>query len=136
MAELMICDIVTPDQMLFSGEAEFISAPAEKGEVGFMYLCAPFMSTLQRGLVRVKATMTSDPKCFAVDGGYIEVDGYKVVVLASHAIDLAKVDVDVSKERLAQNQKRLSELSSDDPRAVFTRQEIEWQQYLIKMKQR
>jgi len=136
MAELMICEIVTPDQMLFSGEAEFVAAPAAKGEVGLMYLRAPLVSTLERGLVRIKATMAGEAQCFAVDGGYIESDGYKIVILASHAIDLAKVDVEFAKERLAQNEKRLAELASDDARAAFVRQEIEWQQYLIKMKQR
>ena len=136
MAELMLCEIVTPDQMLFSGEAEFVSAPAAKGEVGLMHLRAPLVSTLGRGLVRIKATMAGDAQCFAVDGGYIEADGRKVVVLASHAIDLNKVDVEFAKERLAQCEKRLAELASDDSRAAFIRQEIEWQQYLINMKQR
>ena len=136
MAQLLVCEIVAPDRMLFSGEAEFVSAPAAEGEIGLMYLCSPIMSTLNRGQVRIKATMTSEPRCFAVNGGYLEVDGYKVMVLANHAIDLAEVDVSVAKERIASNEKRLLELAEHDSRAVFVRQEIEWQQYLIELKER
>jgi len=134
MANMMICEIVAPDLMLYSGEVTFVSAPAAEGEIGFMYLCAPLMSTLRRGLVRIKETETSEARGFAVDGGYVEVDGHKVVVLASRAIALDEVDIAVSTERIAMNEKRLSELSEDDPRAVFVREEIEWQQYLMSVR--
>jgi F-type H+-transporting ATPase subunit epsilon len=132
----MICEIVTPDRLLFSGEAEFVSAPAAEGEIGVMYRCAPIMSTLKRGEVRVKATMDSEPSRFAVDGGYVEVDGRRVVVLASHAMDVAEVDVDMARERIAVNEKRLAEIKDDDSRAAFYKQEIAWQNHLIKLSQK
>jgi F-type H+-transporting ATPase subunit epsilon len=118
--------------MLFSGEAEYVAVPAAEGEIGFLYKCAPFMSTLKRGTVRIKEVMAAEAaQVFAVDGGYVEVDGYKVVVLASHALDVKDVDVAVAQERIATNEKRLAELDADDSRAVFIRQEIEWQQFLV-----
>jgi len=134
MANVLKCDIVTPDQKLYSGEAVLVSAPAAEGEVGLMYMCSPLMSTLKRGLVRVRETENGDPRIFAVNGGYIEVDGRKVVVLASKAIDLEEVDVTVSNERIASNEKRLAELADDDSRAVFIREEIVWQRYLAEKK--
>ena len=135
MAHSMICEIVAPDQMLYSGEVEFVSAPASEGEIGFMFLCAPFMSTLRQGVIRLRETDSSgDPRCFAVAGGYVEADGRKVVVLASRAIDVAQIDTSISSDRIAANQARLAELSDDDSRATFVRQEIEWQQHLIKVK--
>ena len=134
MANLMICEIVTPDRMLYSGEATFVSAPAAEGEIGFMYLCSPLMSTLRRGLINIKETENGAPITFAVDGGYVEADGRKVVVLASHAINLADVDPAISKARIEENEKRLAGLPEDDARAVFVRQEIAWQQYLIHTK--
>ncbi|MDR2714051.1 MAG: ATP synthase F1 subunit epsilon [Coriobacteriales bacterium] len=135
MAQLMTCDIVTPEGLLFSGEAEYISAPAAEGGIGFMYQCAPFMSTLKKGAVRIKKTMDSDAHTFAVGGGYVEVDGRKVVVLASHAIDMEKVDIAISQERIELNEQRLAELADDDSRAVFVRQEIDWHRSLIELKQ-
>ena len=134
MANMMICDIVAPDQMLYSGEVTFVSAPAADGEIGFMYLCSPLMSTLRRGLVRIKETEAGEAKGFVVDGGYVEADGRKVVVLASRAIALDEVDIAISSERIAMNEKRLSELPEEDSRAVFVREEIEWQEYLMSVR--
>jgi F-type H+-transporting ATPase subunit epsilon len=123
---------VTPSGRLFSGEAEYVSAPAAEGDIGFLHQCAPFMSTLKRGAVRIKETMAGeDADVFAVNGGYVEADGRKVVVLASHAINVAEVDVEIAQERIAANEQRLAELSEDDSRAVFIRDEIEWQNYLV-----
>lgn len=133
MANLLICEIVAPDQMLYSGEAQLVAAPASEGEIGLMYLCSPVMSTLRRGAVRVKET-ESTTRTYIVDGGYVEADGHKVVILASKAIDLDEVDVTISNERIAANEERLAELPDDDSRAVFIREEIEWQKYLAEKK--
>jgi F-type H+-transporting ATPase subunit epsilon len=126
----MVCEIVTPESMLFSGEADFVAAPAAEGEIGIMYRCAPFMSTLGKGEVRVKPQMGDEPARFAVSGGYIEADGRKVVVLASRAIDVSTVDIALSRERIALNEQRLAALGEGDPQAAFLREEIAWQQHL------
>jgi F-type H+-transporting ATPase subunit epsilon len=131
----MICDIVTPDHLLFSDEAEFVSAPAAGGEIGFMYLHAPIMSTLRMGEIRVRKPDAEAVRRFAVSGGYIEADGRKVVVLASRAIEVSTVDVEISRERIAHNEKRLTELSADDPRRAFCRDEIAWQNHLVRLAQ-
>lgn len=129
MANTLKCDIVTPDSMLYRGEATLIGAPAAEGDIGMMYQCSPLMSTLRRGTIRIKGE-GDQSKTFAVEGGYLEVDGYKVVVLASRAIDLALVDKDISKERIALNEKRLAELAEADPSRAFVEEEISWQKYL------
>jgi len=134
MANLLKCEIVTPDQMLYSGDAVLVSAPAAEGEIGLMYMCSPITSTLKRGLVRVKETDSGESRKFAVNGGYLEADGRKIVVLASKAIDLEVVDITISNDRIASNEKRLTELAEDDSRAVFIREEIVWQKYLAEKK--
>lgn len=132
MANTLSCDIVTPDTMLFRGEATMVSAPAAEGDIGMMYQCSPLMSTLRRGTIRVKG-VDDKVTSFAVDEGYLEVDGYKIVVLASRAIDLSVVDKDFAKERIARNEKRLTELEKDDPAKAFAEDEISWQKYLISL---
>jgi F-type H+-transporting ATPase subunit epsilon len=132
MANTLACDIVTPDTMLFRGEAVLVSAPAAEGDIGMMYQCSPLMSTLRRGTIRIKGaddTVTT----FAVDSGYLEVDGYKVVVLASRAIDLATIDRDIALERIAKNERRLAELNNADPARAFSEDEIDWQKYLASL---
>lgn len=130
MANTLICDIVTPDQMLYRGEAVLVSAPAAEGDIGMMYQCSPLMSTLRRGTVHIKAE-NDKTTSFAVDDGYLEVDGYKVVVLANRAIDLSSIDKDFANERIALNEKRLADLEKNDPARAFAEEEISWQQHLL-----
>jgi F0F1-type ATP synthase epsilon subunit len=69
-----------------------------------------------------------------VDGGYIEADGYKVVVLASRAINTVEINVDLSRQRIAANQERIDALDDDDPAISFAKEEIAWQEHLIALK--
>jgi F-type H+-transporting ATPase subunit epsilon len=133
----MTCDIVTPESMLYSGEVTFVSAPAAEGEIGVMYQCSPLMSTLKRGEIKIKPVGDAEASLsFAVAGGYVEADGYRVVVLANRAINVAEIDVQVSQERIAANEQRLAELGEDDSRAVFVREEIAWQTHLTELASR
>jgi len=129
MARTLVCEIVTPDAMLFSGSGVLVSAPASGGEIGMMYLCAPFMSTLKRGIIRIN-TEEGETIRFAVNGGYLEVDGYRVVILARSAVNVADIDKDASRFLIAQHEKHLAELADDDPQAAFAKSQIGWQQYL------
>ncbi len=132
MAHILSCDIVTPEAMLFRGEAVLVSAPAAEGDIGLMYQCSPLMSTLRRGTIRIKSD-NDELTTFAVDGGYLEVDGRKVVILASRAINKDQIDKAISSERIAANEKRLAELADDDPARVFVESEITWQKHLISL---
>jgi F-type H+-transporting ATPase subunit epsilon len=131
MATSFDCEIVTPEQRLYSGEVVYTSAPAAEGEIGFMHQCSPLMSTLKRGTIAIREHDGDDMIKFAVDNGYVEADGYKVVVLAGHAMNIADVDVEVSNQQIEKNKERLAELPEGDSRAIFCKDEITWQEYLI-----
>lgn len=130
MANTLKCDIVIPDKMLFSGEATLVSAPAGEGDIGMMYQCSPLMSTLRLGIVRVKDEQ-DEVRSFAVDNGYLEVDGQKAVILATRAIDLEEVSKDIADERIAEDRARLAEMEEDDPGRAFLEEGIAWQEYLL-----
>ncbi len=132
MANTLICDIVTPDSMLFSGRAVMVTAPAAEGDIGLMYQCSPLMSTLRRGLIRIKDE-SDVVATFATDGGYLEVDGHKVIVLASRAIDVSKIEKAISEQRIASNKKRAAELEEGSPARAFAESEISWQAYLASL---
>ena len=122
----LICEIVTPEKLLFSEVVYFVSVPATEGEIGILARRAPFMSTLNRGVVRVKREENSEAVPFAVAGGYVEADGRKVVVLADRAEVIGKLDLESVREAKAENEKRLAALPEGDSRAVFCRDEVAW----------
>ena len=130
MANTLVCEIVTPDSMLFSGRAVLVSAPAAEGDIGLMYQCSPLMSTLRRGVIRIKGEDDKDA-AFAVDGGYLEVDGRKAIVLATHAINVAEIDKAFCKERIELNEKRIAGMEDGNPAKAFSLSELSWQNYLL-----
>jgi len=130
MANLIACDLVTPESLVFSGDAVLVSAPAGEGDIGMMYLCSPLMSTLRRGVIRITSE-NDDVVTFAIDGGYLEVDGHKIIILASRAINITEIDKEVCKENIAKKEKRISELEEESPAMAYCIGEVAWENYLL-----
>lgn len=130
MANLLKVDILIPSVHVFSGEAVHVGAPATEGDIGFMYQCSPLMTTLKRGPIRVKG---EDGKVltFVSDGGYLEVNGYRVVILVSRAIEISIIDRALSERRIKRDEKRIAELN-DKNAVAYAYAELSWNTYLLK----
>jgi F-type H+-transporting ATPase subunit epsilon len=76
----MIVEVITPDKVLFSGEAISIKLPGSGGAFEALANHAPLISSLDKGDVVVKTN--SGEETFQVSGGIVEVLNNKVVVLA------------------------------------------------------
>ena len=126
----LVCEIVTPERLLFSEEVFSVSVPAAKGDLGILVRRAPIMSTLNRGVVRVRKEEHGEVTSFAVAGGYIETDGKKVVVLADRAEAIGKLSLEAVHEARADNEKKLASVGEDDSRSAFYRDEIAWYKLL------
>ena len=63
--------VISPERLVFEGEADAVVAPAFDGEVGILTGHAPMMTLLGRGALRV--TQGGDARRFAVDGGFLQV---------------------------------------------------------------
>jgi F-type H+-transporting ATPase subunit epsilon len=82
----LACDIVTPTGKVYSGEAYMVVVPGTEGEMGFLYDHVPLVSTLADGPVRVIEDEGTPAKVFSCEGGYVQVDGKKVIVLAGKVV--------------------------------------------------
>jgi F-type H+-transporting ATPase subunit epsilon len=76
----MQVDIITPDTNLFSGVASSVVVPGLEGSLGILENHAPIISVLKKGVVELK-TSEGDKK-FEVNGGVLEMQNNKVVILA------------------------------------------------------
>jgi F-type H+-transporting ATPase subunit epsilon len=81
----MKVEIVTPDAMVFQGEARHVQLPGKNGLFGILKDHAPVISTLVTGKVKVEAA-DGDIKVFSITGGVAEVNANKVSVLAEKVI--------------------------------------------------
>lgn len=108
------CDIVTPVALLVSVEAELVVVPGIEGEMGFLKGHAPLVSVLADGEVRVKKPGSEEVQHYALQGGYVEVAGDKVIILADRALPKADIDVAAVKEQLAAVEAQLENMTDEE----------------------
>ena len=86
MAMTIHVDVVSAEESIFSGLAEFVVAPAAMGEVGIYPRHAPLISLIKPGVVRLKLPDQAEEMVFFVSGGILEVQPGVITVLADTAI--------------------------------------------------
>ncbi|MCB1959824.1 MAG: F0F1 ATP synthase subunit epsilon [Rhodocyclaceae bacterium] len=86
MAMTVHVDIVSAEEEIFSGLAEFVVLPGESGELGILPGHMPLMTRIKPGAVRVKAQNQAEEELVFVAGGLLEVQPGLVTVLADTAI--------------------------------------------------
>ena len=77
----MEVQIISPDKMLFNGEATLVVVPCTDGQIGILNNHAPLVSSLVKGVVKVKNE--DKEEFYDITGGVVEVSSNKVTVLAS-----------------------------------------------------
>ena len=86
----LILEIVTPEARVYSETVDAVTIPTVDGEVGILPGHIPLVTQVDEGqLVVTKGTTT---EALAVVGGFAQVSGDKVSILADHAITEAKID--------------------------------------------
>ena len=92
MADKMTFDLVSPEQLLLSEEAEMITIPGREGDMGVMPGHAPLISTLRPGTITVTGGPEGEEQRFFVAGGFAEVTAGKLTVLAEEAVPFSELD--------------------------------------------
>jgi|SRR5882672_8500081 len=86
MANTMHVDVVSAEESIFSGEAEFVVLPGEAGELGIYPRHAPLITRIKPGAVRIQPAGGGEENLIFVAGGILEVQPALVTVLADTAI--------------------------------------------------
>lgn len=79
--------VISPEAVVYEGEADSVVAPAWDGEIGILRGHAPLMALLGSGDLRVSRGGTSEH--FHVRGGFLQVADDVVTVLSEHAENAA-----------------------------------------------
>jgi len=79
-------DVVSAEESIFEGEAEFVALPGEAGELGIYPQHTPLITRIKPGAVRIKVAGRNDEEFVFVAGGILEVQPNRVTVLADTAI--------------------------------------------------
>lgn len=104
-------EIVTAERLVYSEEVDAVVAPGIDGELGILPRHAPLLTTLDPGEIRV--LKDGEESLIAVGGGFLEVMGDKITVLADTAEHAGEIDVQRSEEALKRAQKSVDSGASD-----------------------
>jgi F-type H+-transporting ATPase subunit epsilon len=118
MANTIKVDVVSAEEAIFSGEAEFVVLPGEAGELGIYPRHTPLMTRIKPGAVRIKQPGRADEELVFVAGGILEVQPGLVTVLADTAI--RGDDLDEAKALEAQQRAEEARRNAKDRQEVAT----------------
>ena len=85
-------DVVSAEELIFSGETDFAVFPGEAGELGIYPRHTPLLTRLKPGTVRLKIPDRDDYELVYVSGGILEVQPNLITLLADTAIRAHDLD--------------------------------------------
>ena len=111
----MDVSIVTPEEEVWSGDADLVIGRSPDGEFGIMKGHIPFLAALVPGLVTIVSGSTR--QSYLVPGGFLEASGpaddYHVIVLADGAEEVGDIDAAEARKRIEEAKKKAEEESHD-----------------------
>ena len=117
-------EIVTPEARVYSDTIDTVVIPTVDGEIGILPGHIPLLTQVEHGELRVgKGTETLH---LAVSGGFAQIDGDKVSVLAERAITEEHIDEKAVEEAMKRAERELATAKTMDP------QELEHLQGLVR----
>ena len=122
-AELFEVQLVSPEQILFEGEAEMVVCRALDGDIAFLRDHVPYLGVLDDDVVRIIQPDDAETAA-AVHGGFVQMNGEKLVVLSDLAELRADIDVGRAEQARANAQAALAaDPDDEDAQAALSRAE-------------
>ncbi len=118
----LFCRVITPEKVIYDGEADLVVVRIADGDIGVMRDHAPVVSTVEPREVRI--TQDDERYVFATSDGFFKVSENLVQILVEEAVAPDEIDVEEAESRVEQAENELSEVS-DDEDAERQRTEIE-----------
>jgi F-type H+-transporting ATPase subunit epsilon len=116
MAGTFKFELVSPERILFSVDAEQVIVPGMEGQFTVLAGHAPVISTLRPGVL--DAQVAGGRRRVFVRGGFAEVGPDRLTVLAQHMLDLDSIDADKLASEVTSAEQMLAEAKDDATRMV------------------
>ena len=108
----MMLEIITAERQVFSDEVDMVVAPGIDGQLGILPRHAPLMTMLKPGALTVRKAGEED-MYVAVSGGFMEVLGNRVSILADACERSDEIDEERAQQAVQRAQERLASRSED-----------------------
>jgi len=116
MVDKIAFEIVSPERLLVSDEADMITVPGAEGDFGVMAGHMPLISSLRPGVIDIRGGATSGDTRLFVRGGFAEANPDRLTVLAEEAIPMANIDAAALEQRIRNTEEDLVLLKNEADR--------------------
>jgi F-type H+-transporting ATPase subunit epsilon len=124
-------EVITPEGVAYSGDAEMIVVPGAAGELGILANHAPLVSLLRPGETRV-TTAEGEVRRYATDDGYLHVRKNRALVLVGDAVAADSIDAGDAQRRLEEARAALDRASAGDGDVDAARRAVGFAEALVK----
>ena len=107
----LFCRVITPEEVIYDGEANLIIARIADGDLGVLVDHSPLVSTVEVGEVRIKEG--DDQLVYATSDGFFKVSENLVQILVEEAVSVEEIDIDAAETRVEEAERELSEVSEE-----------------------
>jgi F-type H+-transporting ATPase subunit epsilon len=116
MAATFNFELVTPERLVFSGEAQQVVVPGMEGDFAVLAGHSPFISTLRPGILEV--TLPQGRQRLLVKKGVAEADPARLTVLAQTAVSVEELQGARLASELQQAEAQAAEAKDDHARMM------------------
>ena len=126
----LLLEVVTPDRLVLSTEADVVVCPGVEGQFGVLPGHIPFLSALAIGEMYYRKG--GQTEYLAVSGGFAEVTGEKVTIVAESAEKGREIDLERAKRAQERAEKRLAAAKTEE--IDWTRAEAAMRRSLMRVR--
>jgi F-type H+-transporting ATPase subunit epsilon len=117
MADKVTFELVSPDRLLMSVEADAVAMPGMEGDFGVLPGHAPVISALRAGIIEVEGAADSPDRIY-IAGGFAEISADRLVVLAEEAVVVSDMDRANLEQRIQEANEELAAAEDGEPRRL------------------
>jgi F-type H+-transporting ATPase subunit epsilon len=107
----MRLEIITAERLVYSDDVDVVVAPGIEGQLGILPHHAPLMTALQPGELMVRKN--GEESYLVVSGGFMEVLGNRVTILADAAERSDEIDEQRAQQAVERARERLEKREAD-----------------------
>ncbi len=107
----LFCRVITPEEVIYDGEANLIIARIADGNLGVLVDHSPLVSSVEVGEVRIREN--DEQHVYATSDGFFKVSENLVQILVEEAVSAEDIDVEAAENRVEEAERELSEVSEE-----------------------
>jgi F-type H+-transporting ATPase subunit epsilon len=124
-------ELITPEGIAYSGDAERLVVPGAAGELGILANHAPLISLLEPGETRL-TDADGTVRRYATDDGFVQVRKNHALVLVGEAVAAEDIDASEAGRRLEEARAALERANGGDGDVHAARREVGFAEALVK----